>query len=166
MQTHQLLIISYVHTTQCTHTHTHTHTYIYTHSYIHVCICICICIYRCVNLWLLYFVSGSICWIWSYINNVVNSRWEMWQLRWGISLLTPFPWIKKQCPLLPKMATDLCSSHNTSTIPQLLLWEVHCSRFSCQLGWELYLATLKIYTSILHFLDVNGNRGTTINIRN
>ena len=53
------------------------------------------------------------------------------------SLLTPFPWIKKQCPLLPKMGIDLCSSHTTSTIPQLLLWEVHCSRFSCQLGiWD------------------------------
>ena len=143
--------------TMYTHTHTHTHTY--THTYMNVYV------YVFVDF---YILSGSICWFWSYIqvNNVVNSSWEMWQLRWGISLLTPFPWIKKQCPLLPKMGTDLCSSHNTSTITQLLLWEVHCSRFSCQLGWELYLTTLKIYTSILHFLDVNGNRDTTINIRN
>ena len=36
MQTYQLLIISYVHTTQCTHTHTHTHIYIHTHTYMYV----------------------------------------------------------------------------------------------------------------------------------
>ena len=36
MQTHQLLIISYVHTTQCTRTYIYTHTYMYVYVFVGV----------------------------------------------------------------------------------------------------------------------------------